>query len=121
VGFTTSESKSYSRPEAKVTWMPSPTRSTVAPGMFCLSSAASRSIWSPMMAPAAPPMAAPMMAPLAVEPDTLPMTPPTTAPPAAPMTRPRWALRAQATADSTETVASATARMLGMAAPRLGW
>ena len=33
-----SESKSNSRPESKVTWIPSPTRSTFAPGMLMASS-----------------------------------------------------------------------------------
>ena len=83
-----SESKSNSRPDWKVTWMPSPTRSTIAPGMFCSSSFACWSIWWPMTAPTVPPTAAPMIAPFAVEPFARPTAAPAAPPTVAPMTAP---------------------------------
>ena len=87
-GLMTSEPVSYSSPDAKVMLIPSPTRSTVAPGMLSLSSFACWSIWLPMITPVAPPTMAPMIAPRAVEPVLLPITAPMPAPVAAPMAPP---------------------------------
>src|SRR5712692_1841 len=93
--FTMSESKSYNNPDSNVTAIPSPTRSTLAPGMFCASSFAWRSMREPIRAPAAPPTAAPMIAPRAVWPLLLPINPPTMAPVPAPTAAPVWVCVAQ--------------------------